>query len=120
MASWSSRFALANRDGLAPLGPDLHVMGMLLLIVPGIILGIRLQMYVWAIVDNHAGPIEALQQSWTMTRGFAWNLLLLNLLLGLINMLGMLALGIGLIVTVPLSMVAWGHAYRRLEGSAVV
>ena len=94
--------------------------GMLLLIVPGIILGIRLQMYVWAIVDNHAGPIEALQQSWTMTRGFAWNLFLLNLLLGLINMLGMLAIGIGLVVTVPLSMVAWGHAYRRLEGSAAI
>jgi uncharacterized membrane protein len=91
------------------------MVGMLFFVIPGIILGIRLQMYTWAIVDKQVGPIEALQQSWEMTRGSAWNLFLLGLLLGLINMLGMLALGVGMLVTGPLSMVAIGHAYRKLE-----
>ena len=91
------------------------MVGMLLFIIPGIFLGIRLQMYTWAIVDKQAGPIEALRQSWEMTRGSAWNLFLLGLLLGLVNMLGLLAIGVGMLVTAPLSMVAMGHAYRKLE-----
>jgi uncharacterized membrane protein len=91
------------------------MVGMLFFVIPGIILGIRLQMYTWAIVDKQVGPIEALQQSWEMTRGSAWNLFLLGLLLGLVNILGMLALGVGMLVTGPLSMVAIGHAYRELE-----
>ena len=89
--------------------------GMLFFVIPGIFLGIRLQMYAWAIVDKQIGPIEALSQSWEMTRGSAWNLFLLSLLLGLVNILGMLALGIGMLVTGPLAMVATGYAYRRLE-----
>jgi uncharacterized membrane protein len=74
-------------------------------------------MYTWAIIDKQAGPIEALQQSWEMTRGSAWNLVLLGLLLGLVNMLGMLAIGLGMLVTAPLSLVAMGYAYRRLESA---
>jgi uncharacterized membrane protein len=53
--------------------------------------------------------------SWEMTRGSCWNLFVFSLLLGVINILGMIALFIGLLITVPLSVVAIGYVYRRLE-----
>jgi uncharacterized membrane protein len=91
--------------------------GFILLIVPGIYWGLRLQFFGWVIVDKEVGPFEAMQESWEMTRGAAWQLFLLWLVLFFVNILGCVALGIGLLVTIPLSVVAMGHVYRSLESS---
>jgi len=88
--------------------------GFILLIVPGIIWGIRFQFFGWVIVDKNVGPFEAMQQSWEMTRGSAWNLFLLWLLLAGINILGLIALAVGLLVTIPRTMLTVGHVYRQL------
>jgi membrane-anchored glycerophosphoryl diester phosphodiesterase (GDPDase) len=89
--------------------------GFVLLILPGIYLSVRWYMYPWVLVDKEVGPFEALRQSWEMTRGSFWNLFLLGFLLCLINILGAMALLLGLFVTIPLSVVAIGYAYRHLE-----
>jgi hypothetical protein len=89
--------------------------GFLLLIIPGIYLAVRLHFYGWAIIDKEIGPLAALDRSWAITRGAFWNIFLLMIVLFLINLLGMLVLAVGLIVTAPLSLVALGYAYRRLE-----
>lgn len=92
--------------------------GFFLLILPGIYWSVRLYMFPWVLVDKGVGPFEAMRQSWEMTRGSFWNLFLLGLALCAINILGMLALFFGLLITVPLSVVAVGYAYRRLEEAA--
>ena len=92
--------------------------GLLLCIIPGIILSVRFQFFGWAIVDRELGPFEAMQESWELTRGSFWNLVLLWLVLAGINILGALALGVGLLITSPMSMVAVGFVYRRLEETA--
>ena len=92
--------------------------GFCLLILPGIYWAVRLYMFPWVIVDKGVGPFEAMHQSWAMTRGSFWNLFLLGIVLCGINMLGAIALLIGLLVTIPLSVVAVGYAYRRLEEAA--
>ena len=89
--------------------------GFVLLIIPGIYWGLRFQFFGWVIVDKEVGPLEAMQESWEITRGSAGNLFLFALLLFAVNLLGLLALGIGLIITVPLSLVATGYVYRTLE-----
>ena len=89
--------------------------GFCLLILPGVYWSVRLYLFPWVLVDKGVGPFEAMRQSWEMTRGSFWNLFLLGLLLGVINILGTIALLIGLLVTIPLSIVAVGYAYRRLE-----
>ena len=96
------------------------LVGVILLIIPGIIWGVRLQFYGWAVVDKGAAPFEAVRMSWEMTRGSFWNLFLLGLVLALVNILGALALLVGLLVTVPLSVVAMGYVYRKLERAATV
>ncbi|UCG85899.1 MAG: hypothetical protein JSW71_18630 [Gemmatimonadota bacterium] len=89
--------------------------GFMLLIIPGIYLGLRLQFFGWVIVDKEAGPLDAVAESWEITRGSAWQLFLLWWVLFFVNVLGLIALGIGLLVTVPLSVVAMGYVYRSLE-----
>lgn len=97
------------------------VAGLILLIVPGIIVGIALSFTLYLVVDKGLGPVAAFKQSWTLTKGNRWTLFLLGLALFGINILGMLAVLVGLLVTVPVSYLASMHAYRILsnEGAPV-
>ncbi len=88
--------------------------GFVLLIIPGIIWAIKFQFYSYLIVDKEMGPIEALKKSSQLTKGVKLNLLVFSLLLTGINILGVLALGIGLILTIPITMIATAYVYRKL------
>ena len=91
------------------------VAGLILLIVPGIIWGIKFQYFSYFIVDKGLGPIEALKASSKITKGSIWNIFLLRILLGLINIGGALLLGVGLLATVPTAMMAEVHVFRKLS-----
>lgn len=88
--------------------------GTLLLIIPGIILGIMFQFYKFAIVDRKMGVIESLNYSKNLTRGYRWTILGIDVVLILINIGGLLAFGIGLLVTVPLTFIAEALVYKKL------
>jgi len=90
------------------------VVGLILLIIPGIYFGLRLKFAVYLVIDKNLGPVEAIKKSWKMTKGNVWNLFFFGFLLGLINILGFLCLIIGLFITVPLSMLATAFVYRKL------
>jgi uncharacterized membrane protein len=94
------------------------MIGFILLIIPGILLGVRLQLYGWSVIDKQAGPFTAIQDSWDITRGSFWMLVGFWFVLAGINLLGMLALGIGLLVTAPMSLLATAHVYRQLDRAA--
>jgi uncharacterized membrane protein len=89
--------------------------GLILLIVPGIIWGIKFQFFGYFIVDKGLGPTEALKASSAITKGVKWDLFLFELLLGLINLLGFICLFIGLFATAPTTNVALAFVYRKLE-----
>ena len=88
--------------------------GLILLVLPGLYLAIRFQFYGYFIVDRDSHIVESLKRSWDITRGNAWNLFLFGLLLFLINVLGALALFIGLFITLPTTLVAVALVYRKL------
>jgi hypothetical protein len=90
------------------------VLGFIALVVPGIILSVGLAFVPYVVVDRGLGPIEALKESWRITKGHKWQLFLLFLALVGINLLGVLALVVGIFVTVPITMLAFAHAYRTL------
>ncbi len=91
------------------------MLGLILLIVPGIIWAIKFQFYGYLIVDRNLGPIEALKGSSAVTRGAKGDLFVLGFLLGLINLLGALCLLIGLFATIPTAMVSLAFVFRRLQ-----
>lgn len=96
------------------------VAGLVLLIVPGVILMIRLGFYKYLIVDKKDISIgQAMRESMIITKGVTWKLFLFTILLGLVNILGFLCFVAGLLVTIPLSAIAFAYVYdkllRRLE-----
>jgi len=89
--------------------------GMILLIIPGIILMVMLQMYPYLIIDKNMGPLEALKRSREITKGSRVQLCVFGLILLLFNMAGLLCLVVGLFFTMPASAVAMAYIYDRLE-----
>jgi hypothetical protein len=89
------------------------IAGFILFIIPGIIFSIKLQFSEYFIVDKKMDAIDSLKASWEVTKGIKWNLFLFGILLGLINLLGILCFLVGLVITVPLSMVATAYIYRK-------
>ena len=94
--------------------------GLLLLIIPGIIWSIRYSQYKFLIIDKELGPIEALKKSAEITRGSKWNIFLLGILLGLINILGVLALGLGLLSVVTEQSVDGLHECALSVGAVTI
>jgi uncharacterized membrane protein len=92
------------------------IVGLILFIVPGVIWGVKYSLYIYFIVDEGLGPIEAIKASGNATDGAKLHLWLFGLLLGLINVAGALALFVGLFATIPTSMVAYAYVYRTLAG----
>jgi uncharacterized membrane protein len=96
----------------------LIAIGFVLLIVPGIIAMLMFMFASFIVIDREKGPIESMAMSKLITRGHRWPLLGFVLLLFLINLAGLLALIVGLLVTIPVSTLAFAHAYRALGGPA--
>ncbi|OGG58142.1 hypothetical protein A2853_01340 [Candidatus Kaiserbacteria bacterium RIFCSPHIGHO2_01_FULL_55_17] len=94
--------------------------GFILLIVPGIIAALAFIFTPYLIVERKLWPIEAMKESARITKGHRWQLFLLSLALIGLNILGALALFVGLLVSIPVSMLAMVHAYRILEKHAGV
>ena len=91
--------------------------GLVALIIPGIYLALRFSMVRFAVLDG-AGITESLRQSGKETRGHKWHLLGLFLVLAGVNLVGLLLLYVGLLITVPVSGLAWAHVYLKLKTRA--
>ncbi len=91
------------------------VVGLILLVIPGVYIAIRSQFFVYYIVDKDAGIVDSLKMSWNLTKNGVLNLFLFDLLLIFLNILGAILFGIGLLVTVPLSLIAVTSLYRKFQ-----
>ena len=133
----SIRIALAFADGRKPAFRELFqtdrlisyvggsilytlwvCLGLILLIVPGVIWSIKYQYYPYLIVDRGLGAAQSIRMSGQITKGAKWDILLLGLLLGLLNILGVVLLFIGLLWTLPTAMIAAAFVYRKLVSAA--
>ncbi len=92
--------------------------GLLLLIVPGIIWAVKFQFYAYLIVDKNLGPLQALSRSSEVTQGKKWALFKFNLVNGLVAVSGIFALGVGLLITVPVTQLSMAMLYRKLSPEA--
>lgn len=94
------------------------IVGLVLLVLPGIVLGARLALAPVIVVDEGRDPVAALHRSWELTEGQLVPMLTLGLMLFGLNLLGALALGLGLLATMPITFLAVTHVYRRLQHAA--
>jgi uncharacterized membrane protein len=88
--------------------------GLILLVVPLFIWAVQFSLGGYLIVDKRLGPIEALKRSSAITTGTKWDLGIFLGFLVLINLLGACVFLIGLMVSLPITMLAGVHVYRQL------
>jgi uncharacterized membrane protein len=91
------------------------ISGTLLLIVPGIIWAVKYSFYAYIIVDDDAGPIEALKKSSRITKGARWDLFVFGIIILAINVAGFICFGIGALITLPITQLAFASVYRKLS-----
>lgn len=98
------------------------VFGLLLLIVPGVILGLMMSFTAFVLMDEPKDISwksnafwRAMKQSKSLSKGEKWSLLgFFFVALGL-NILGALAFGFGLIITIPVTVIALAYIYDSLK-----
>lgn len=92
------------------------ILGLLLLVVPGIYLMVAFFLAPWFILDRRVGFWEAMRLSRHTVQPHWFELFGLVLLIILINLLGILALGVGLLVTLPVGWCAFTAFFASRVG----
>ncbi len=89
--------------------------GLILFIIPGIIFSLKFMFYSYLIIDKGLNPLEAIKKSGQITQGYKWQIFFIALISGLINILGFLPFFVGLIFTIPLTMLVMTYVYKKLN-----
>jgi len=92
--------------------------GLVFFVIPGIIWAVQFGFYSFVIVKERSWPWSALKKSSALTSGVRGKLIIFAFALLGINLLGVVALGIGIIITIPLSVIAAAHVFNQLEENA--
>lgn len=96
----------------------LIVAGMAIFVVPGIFFAIVFSFFPFIMIDRHYGIFASFKESLRITRGNRLSVLWLMLILAAINVLGFLFVGIGVLATVPYTVLTYAYAYTQLSSAA--
>lgn len=92
------------------------VLGFVFFIIPGIYLAVRLQFYKFLVIENeNMSPVGIIKESYKMTEGYFWKLFGFIVVMVVINLIGAIPLGLGLIFTVPLTLISGAVFYKKLK-----
>jgi uncharacterized membrane protein len=95
-------------------------LGLVLLVVPGVVVGLGFGFAPFLIADGERDLVQAFRLSWRLTAHARGRLALLGLCLMGLNLAGALAFGVGVIFTLPMSVLVAAYALRRLQGGPEV
>lgn len=84
-----------------------------------VITGIRFSQFFYLLVDRQIGAVQSLELSWKIMEGRLWQFLTLAIALWIMNVSTVVTLGIGLIITVPLTYLATAVYYLGVTGQPV-
>lgn len=91
------------------------VIGLLLLVVPGVYFSVRYALFGFCMVAGETNLVRSFQQSEILSMGTKTYLLRILVALFVLNTVGACLLGLGLFITVPLSVLMMTAVYRRLS-----
>ena len=97
----------------------LTAIGFILFVIPGVIVAFLSWWTLHFVIDRDEQAVEGIRSSFRAISSQAGTLFLLALALIGINILGAILLGLGLLVTIPLSIIASTYAYRVVSGGVV-
>jgi uncharacterized membrane protein len=108
-------FTTASLSGYQPMMTGILIVSALVLAVV-IYFAVRLQFYKFLIIeDDNLNALDSLKKSMRMTRGGFWKLFGFFVMITVINIIGAIPFGLGLIVTLPVSLIAYAVVYKKFK-----
>lgn len=93
------------------------LVGLVLLIIPGIWVGCKLAFTPYLVVDRKMEAIPAIKESWRLTNGHFWKIFLTGLLGIPIIIGGAICLGVGIIISMMWIQMAFASLYHAVSTS---
>lgn len=90
------------------------IFGLFLFILPGIFVAVRFMFYPYFILQENQSAFTALQKSYYLTENMTLELFLFGVVVITLNIVGALILGIGVVVTYPLTTMATAVVFQSL------
>lgn len=95
------------------------LMALILLLLPAMLLMLRLQFATYYIIDKKMDIGAALMRSLAITKGYLFYIVLVFLLIILLNIIGLFFVFVGLLFTVPMTMIIIAMLYKSLDENYV-
>ena len=73
------------------------IMGIIVLLIPGIIFACKLAFVPYLVMDRKLDPGEAIKESWRMTKGHAWTIFFMGVLAFFIIIAGLVCCIVGVV-----------------------
>jgi uncharacterized membrane protein len=93
-----------------------YMVGLVACILPGIAFGLLSQFWPYAVLDEGRDGVDAIRTSIETSLAHLGELLIFVLVAFGVNLLGLLACGVGLLVTMPTTYLAIVYAWRVMRG----
>ena len=93
----------------------LMVLPCCILVIPGYYVMVRYYFALLVVIDKEVGPMEALRRASELSDGVRWLLLAFILVAGFLGAAGEIVFLVGMLVTMPIAMLAMAHVYRQLD-----
>ena len=110
-ADWDSMSNLEAPDDWSVIIP------IILIIIPAVYISVRLQFYNYFLLDEETGIIESIKRSAEISKGYVGELFLLGVVLSIIILVSIIPLGLGLLISIPLSTMTTSYVYLKLKKS---
>ena len=108
-ADWDSMSNLEAPDDWSVIIP------IILIIIPAVYISVRLQFYNYFLLDEETGIIESIKRSAEISKGYVGELFLLGVVLSIIILVSIIPLGLGLLISIPLSTMSTSYVYLKLK-----
>lgn len=90
------------------------IIGLIMLIVPGIIFACRLAFVPYLVIDEKMEAMEALKASWAMTKGHGWTVFFMGILAFFIVIAGLIVLIFGVLISAMWISAAFAILYHAV------
>ncbi len=90
------------------------IVGIFLLIVPGIMFSVLFMFYPFIMIEKGTMPIDSLKISYKLVKNNLWQIFVICIVLYFINYLGAMAFYIGVTITLPFTLIAQALLYKKI------
>lgn len=91
------------------------MIGLFLLIIPGIVFACKLAFVPYLVVDQRMEAIQAVKTSWNMTSGYSWKVFLIGLVAIPLEIAGLICFGVGIIFATMWISLAFASLYHAVS-----